>query len=270
MIDSISPIDTLGTVDEKLNYMSRSIDTISSNTNAFDGVFSSLTTIFAFVASFVTIAGLSMLIMEYIKRRTSKEWQRKIILDLIRHFMVNNAIIEVIRSRTGGKPDTFHPVEGVLSRFATLDSDTDLARFAVTEKNYEKIHDLSLRIRNYNNYVCFLDKHICDSGYPREAKARELEDVFRRSLMITEDLMKLCRLQGVELTPEMVHDYIKNDRYCEAKIGEWKESGEYCHDFRIPSRDVFAGHSFYDDKGLSETLDHMIRHQAALIPFVDY
>lgn len=139
-------------------------------------------------------------------------------LDLIRHFLVNNAIIEIIRSKTEDMPDTYHPIEGVLSRFATLDSDTDLARFAVNEFNYEKIHNLSLKIRNYNNYVTILDKHLCDSSYPRETKSLELADVFRRSVDISQKLFELCKLLDAELKSEDVHNYIEKENTANQRL----------------------------------------------------
>lgn len=270
MFNQTFPIDSIGSVDQKLNYISHSIDNISSNTYAFDSFFSTFNTLCALVASLVTIAGLIILLLELSKRWTSREWQKRIILDLFRHFMVNNAIIEIIRSKTEDMPSTYHPIEGVLSRFATLDSDTELARFSVKKKNYEKIHDLSLKIRNYNNYVSVMDKHLCDSRYPREAKVRELADVFKRSIIITNELMKLCKLQKVKLTSDTIHNYIEKDCYCAEKIKQWKQKGEYCEDFNVLIRNGFAEHSFYDDYGLTESLNHLIRHQAVLIPFIDY
>lgn len=272
MIENISPIDTLVTDDQKLDYICRTVDQISGNTAAFDGIFgfSTINTVLALGASIVTIAGILAFFWEYYRRRTSREWQKKIILDLIRHFLVNNAIIEIIRSKSEDMPDTYHPIEGVLGRFATLDSDTDLARFAVNKFNYEKIHNLSLKIRNYNNYVVILDKHLCDSRYPREAKSRELADVFRRSVEISEKLFELCKLQKAELKSEDVHKYIEEEKYCSSEIEKWKRSGQYCEDFRILPRNSFPEHAFYDDKGLTESLNHLIRHHAALIPFVDY
>lgn len=241
MIENITPIDSLVSEGQKLDYICKTVDTISDNTAAFDGFFgfSTINTLFAFGASIVTIAGIGAFFWEYCRRRTTKAWQKKIVLDLIRHFLVNNAIIEIIRSKTEDMPDTYHPIEGVLSRFATLDSDTDLARFAVNEFNYEKIHNLSLKIRNYNNYVTILDKHLCDSSYPRETKSLELADVFRRSVDISQKLFELCKLLDAELKSEDVHNYIEKEKYGESEIEKWRRNGQYCEDFRILPRDSF-------------------------------
>ena len=59
-------------------------------------------------------------------------------------------------------------MEGTLERFATLDDDMNLGKFSAQAKNYEKLHNLSLLVRNYNSVVCNADKHLHDKDYPKE------------------------------------------------------------------------------------------------------
>lgn len=118
--------------------------------------------------------------------------------------------------------------------------------------------------------MTILDKHLCDSSYPRETKSLELADVFRRSVDISQKLFELCKLLDAELKSEDVHNYIEKEKYGESEIEKWRRNGQYCEDFRILPRDSFPEQSFYDDKGLTESLNHLIRHHASMIPFVDY
>lgn len=267
MSELISQIDSLYSIDEKLNCIGHCIEGIQGNTDSLSG-WSLMFTMAAFIASIATICGVVSIYHVYYQRKTNKSWQRKIVLDLLRHFMVNNAIVEVVRSRMQGQPNTFHPVEGVFSRFATLDSDMDLARFAVTESNYETIHHLSLLIRNYNDFVRLADKHFCDGDYPAESKERELDEILKRSIQICKGLKILCTMQDVELTPEIITGYITDSCYGKSVIDDWKTKGLYVDDFPVPERDY--PESYYDELGLTEIFKHLIRHKAAVVPFIDY
>lgn len=270
MNDFLTPIDSLDIFEQRLSHFERYITEISSNTDAFSGVSLGVTIITA-AASIITICGFVTIFWEFWKRDTSKEWQRRIALDLIRHFMVNNAIVEVIRSKTAGQPNSYHPIEGVFSRFATLDSDTDLARFSINKKNYEKIHNLSLKIRNYNHVVRLADKHFCDPNYPKEAKEQELKSIIVRSVDINKKLIKFCKTLKKDITKEIIHQYIIEDRYNAEKVEEWKQEGNYCENFTILSRNDFPEHEYYDKElDMKEAFDQQIRRQAALIQFVNY
>lgn len=265
-----TPIDSLSTTEQKLNYLGEHISVICDNTDIWS-MSTGWVTLLTTLASLVTIIGIVTIIFIIRQRNTSKEWQRKIALDLIRHFMINNAIIEVIRVKMDGQPDTFHPLEGVLTRFRTLESDTELSRFSVDENNYEKIHDLSLKIRNYNTVAMIADRHFCDPAYPRDAKMEELTAMVKRSYDISHRLMTFCKALDKEITREVLHKYIAEDRYGSETVKKWKQNGEYCDTFAISARDDSRERAFYDTElGLTETFDHLIRNQAAVIPFIDY
>lgn len=266
--DSSTLIDSSNAIEQKLNLFEKHITEINEHTNAFSGMALAIT-IITVLASLVTIGGFIGICIELKKRDTSKEWQRRIALDLIRHFMVNNAIIEVIRTQMHKQPSC-HPLEGVLCRFATLDSDTDLARFSINEDNYEKIHNLSLKIRNYNHVVVLADKHLCDPNYQAKDKEGELENIVIRSIEINKRLIEFCKTLKKDITKEIIHQYIVNERYNAKTVGKWKREKKYDDNFLILPR-TSSIHEYYDKElGLTQAFNQQIKRQAALIQFVNY
>ena len=123
---------------------------ISENTDAWGDGLSIMLTVLTILASIVTIISLFGVAMELWKRKVSTERQELIIKDLIRHLLVNAAIMEVIRMKMAGKWGKLHPLEGIFSRFCVLDSDLQLVQIRVKDSEYTKLHSLSLFLRNYN------------------------------------------------------------------------------------------------------------------------
>ena len=87
----------LDTIQDSLSFIMKSLESINENTYSYADFPSGLETVLTIIASLVTIAGAFLLGYEYYRRQVSKKCQKRIILDLIRHLMVNNAIIEVIK-----------------------------------------------------------------------------------------------------------------------------------------------------------------------------
>ena len=120
---------------------------ISENTNAWSNWGSIVMTVISLVASVVTIAGIVMFYYEYKKNKISRSCQKKVVLDLVRHFFVNNVIVELIREKHAeGK----RPFDGVFLRFATLASDENLCKLSNSDKSFDEMHQLCLLLRNYN------------------------------------------------------------------------------------------------------------------------
>ena len=106
--------------------------------------------------------------------------------------MVNNAILEIIWKKKSGRNPSI-PVEGTLERFATLDDDMNLGKFSSQAKNYEKLHNISLLVRNYNSVVCLADKHLHDKDYPNRLMEKELNEIFKRSTRISDKLLEISK-----------------------------------------------------------------------------
>ena len=191
MENTLFPSDTL-VIAIKANTLElgEKLSNIANNTDSFNTVFTGTNTIVSFVAGLVTIFGIGALFANWINKRMSTKKQTCIILDLMRHFMQNNAILEVVLQEKGNNR---YPIEGTFSRFATLDKDTDIGRLSVSANQYEKLHNLSLSIRNYNSIVTLVDKHITDPSYPDELLTKELLNIKDRSNIICKKLIELSK-----------------------------------------------------------------------------
>ena len=131
---------------------------------SFDGwgsISASIVSIITIFASLVTILGFVELLRNIYKGRVSRECQKMIIVDLIRHFIINLAILEGIRIKMR---DNLRPEEGTFARFAILDSDLELGRFTISAENYDAIHEVSLYMRNFNIMTQLADKHFSEAS----------------------------------------------------------------------------------------------------------
>lgn len=250
--------------DENIANILKAVNDISEHTDSWSTPSSTLVTILSIMASAATVIGVIVLYWEFRKRKTTKECQRRIILDLIRHLFVNNAIIEVIRSKSQHYKYTYRPQDGVFSRFATLSTDTDLGRLAVTARNFDDIHELSLLLRNYNIVSELAEKHFADKNYPVKEKERDLKDLFERSMRITELLLKLAETQKLKIGKETVVKYLKE---CYEKDTQQTQKPK---GFVLLKRDCFKDHDYYDKLGLKELFDGCIFIRVNRITFINY
>ena len=253
------PSDSLIVALEKnIQDLSEKLSSIATNTDSFSTWFTGLFTILSFVATLVTIGGIIALIADYIRKRMSTRKQISIILDLMRHFMENDAIIEVIVQEKSGRR---YPIEGTLSRFATLDTDTDIGKLSVSADQYERLHNLSLSIRNYNSIVTYVDKHITDPSYPDSLLNLELSNIIDRSNNIRKSLFSVSEKlhKKGKVTEQEFAKYIER-RYLQetCEIEEQIKNGTLA-DYPIPHK-INGGH--YAKLGLTRYYNVRITKQA--------
>lgn len=214
---------------------------ISENTDAWGDGLSIMLTVLTILASIVTIISLFGVAMELWKRKVSTERQELIIKDLIRHLLVNAAIMEVIRMKMAGKWGKLHPLEGIFSRFCVLDSDLQLVQIRVKDSEYTKLHSLSLFLRNYNIMSELAEKHFNDPKYDPKEKELELDELLKRTIKITNEFLELSEKANLKINKKCVEDFIKK-HYREKQL----KRTEPLPDIQLPVR---AGdRAFYDIK----------------------
>lgn len=255
--------DTIVTQENNLTKILEAAKIISENTDPWFDIPSISLTALSIMASIATLVGVGGIFMEIKRRKTSKKCQKKIILDLIRHLFINNAILEIVRSEVTASGFKMRPVDGVFSRFKTMDTDTDLGRFSVVSKNFDDIHQISLHLRNYNIVADLAEEHFADKKYPKSHKSEELKDLFKRSTDITEELIKLGKLQGLKIDRDSVKEHL-NDHYTKTITEKVKNIA-----FNILDRDK-EPYKYYDELGVGELFDNCIRKRSQKIVFTDY
>ena len=232
-------IDSLPTPPIQLDSIATSIHDVVNNTASFGSFDNSITTVLAWCSAIVTI----IIACQIGKRRMSRRTQHNIILDLMRHMMVNSAILENVIPKIG----ISKPIEGTLARFATLDNDLELSRFLLRARYYKELHNVSLKIRNYNSMVLMADKHIHTENSPTEKIIEELNSINERAMYIVLSLMNLSKkmYKWFHITPDDFVDYMLA-RY---KQPSYKASRSHYH---CP---------FFAKGNLGATYDHLIEMQ---------
>lgn len=225
---------------------------ISENTDAWGDGLSIMLTVLTILASIVTIISLLGLALELWKRKVSTERQELIIKDLVRHLFVNAAIMEVVRMKMEGQWEKMHPLEGVFSRFCVLDSDLQLGQIRVKDKQYTKLHSLSLFLRNYNIMSQLAEKHFNDPKYDPKEKELELDDLLGRTVRITDEFLELGKIAKLNINNDSIREFITL-HYNEKKAKRQKS----LPDIRLSART--GNRAYYDDKlNLSEIYDFCI------------
>ena len=247
-------IDTLYTVDAKLNYIGEQLLQVSENTNSFGGITNSVLTVLGVIGSIITII-IFLQIKEY---KLSRSTQKMIMLDLMRHFMVNSAILETVID----KLNTHKPIEGTLSRFASLENDLELGKFMLNARHYETLHDLCLKIRNYNSVALWVDKHMHENLYPRDILLKELNSLNIRGVSIVQSLKDLSseihRYRFLGIFP--VNTVLTNEDLVKYVTRRYKtEPGDVTK---------FLHCSEFNKSGLGITYAHIIESQSERIIFM--
>ena len=245
--------------------MFNAVNTVSAHTDTLSG-FPGWVTAFSFGASIITILGLVMVGSEILKRRTFKACQKKIILDLIRHFLINNVISEVIRMKMTGQDDSSLLRDGIMQRYCVLDSDIELGDLSYSSRSYEQLHSARLKLRNYNIAALCAEKHFTDPGCPISTRLYDLDDIMNRSIKLTDAFLEYATNRKMGIDIEVIRFYIKD--YYIPRIKKWKEEGKIDENLVVPQRD--SGNRAYYDKepfGLKDIVDDLIRERYSYVTF---
>ena len=184
------------------------LEQISQHTDAWLDWRTVLLSLLTMVGSAATIAGVYIVYKEFWKYRASKKRQKMIVKDLIRHLFINAAILEVVRMKMAGNWEKMHPTEGVFSRFCVLDTDLQLDEIRVKDKNYTRLHSVSLTLRNYNIMSQLAEKHFNDPNFDPKEKERDLDELWTRTKRITEKLLDLGKYTKLRINKESVKQFV--------------------------------------------------------------
>ena len=241
------------------------VNVLNRHTDSLDG-FSGWVTVFSFIASIITIVGLVMIGFEIGNRWTTKRCQKKVILDLVRHFFTNNAISEVIRLKMKGRGSVLK--EGIMQRYCVLDSDIELGQLSYSSRSYEQLHSLRVKLRNYNISALCAEKHFADPDCPVEKRLGDLDDILARSVRLTEGFIEFAQSRRMRIDRDVVKKYILDYYNDKDRIPKWREEGKLNPSVKIPPRESGTKRAYYDDTyGLSEIENSLIRERYSYVSF---
>ena len=202
-------------------------------------------------AALITIVTVILIYYEFKKTKTSKSCQKLIIEDLIRHFWSNNILIECIRIKMNEpKYSCYYPDESIFKRFCVLPEDLNFGRFSVSYKNFDTLHRIELKMRNYNITAETVCEHFCSMAIDQEVKLHDLEELYNRSIELTELLVKLA--SSLNLKISTIDSIITKSNLHKLKA---KENENKFADIKIAERQDW----FYDKHKLKDFSDNFIK-----------
>lgn len=198
-----------------LDTLPNAVNRIMENTDAFHGFTAGLTLLTA-LASLATIIGFWSVNREFRKMKITKNCQAKIIIDMVRHFFINNAISEAIRMQLD-EGEHAALKEGILEKYCVLESDIELANLNYTDKSYDKLHNLRYLLRNYNIVARLAEKHLTDPECPLAEKLADLDELWDRSARLTNSFIQFAKEAGLNVSEDIIRDYIVEYFTCDER-----------------------------------------------------
>ena len=197
MINSFFLINLSATVYVETNDLNYQIEGIATNTDItakntyqtplektdVDELINIVLSLVAAVGTFFTFYAIRK---ESKQQEINKEFQRKIISDLIRHFYRNKVVINAMavayKTNIINNPDNYqecfdsmYASEEHLLKLKVLPEDLRFEKFNTTPQYYDLLHQMEIKFRNFNIEVETALLHSKKRNIPSETKLRDLE-----------------------------------------------------------------------------------------------
>lgn len=155
-------------------------------------------------------------------QKLSRESQRNLLLDLVRHFYRNLVITYTIKTKLDDMGYEGYPSEEHLIKLKVPMENIHLEAFYGRDKEYEVMHDLYLKLRNYNEEIDVACMHFKDVSLSQETKKRDLDTLlFKPSFLTKRIIMTMYELWDSKQVSE---DFSKEE-YQDNVVSLLKESG---------------------------------------------
>ena len=151
----------------------------------------------------IAIAGFIFTVFTYYSQnktsentqKLSHEAQRNLLLDLVRHLYRNLVITYTIKTKLEDIGYEGYPSEEHLIKLKVPMENIHLEAFYGRDKEYEVMHDLYLKFRNYNEEIDVACMHFKDASLSQEAKRRDLDTLlFKPSFLTKRIIMTMYEL----------------------------------------------------------------------------
>ena len=122
-------------------------------------------------------------------QKLSREAQKNLLLDLVRHFYRNLVITYTIETKLEEIGYEGYPSEEHLIKLKVPMENIHLEAFYGRDKEYEVMHDLYLKLRNYNEEIDVACMHFKDANLSKETKKRDLDTLLFKPSFLTERIL---------------------------------------------------------------------------------
>lgn len=122
-------------------------------------------------------------------QKLSREAQKNLLLDLVRHFYRNLVITYTIKTKLEEIGYEGYPSEEHLIKLKVPMENIHLEAFYGRDKEYEVMHDLYLKLRNYNEEINVACTHFKDANLSKETKKRDLDTLLLKPSFLTERIL---------------------------------------------------------------------------------
>lgn len=122
-------------------------------------------------------------------QKLSREAQKNLLLDLVRHLYRNLVITYTIKTKLEDINYGGYPSEEHLIKLKIPMENIHLEAFYGRDKEYEVMHDLYLKLRNYNEEIDVACVHFKDASLSKETKKRDLDTLLFKPSFLTERIL---------------------------------------------------------------------------------
>lgn len=202
MTDSIF-IQSVGM--DRLSEAIRLTEQISHNTDDWYGTSNTVMSVITILGVIFGFIALFPLFQIWLDQRRDKAFQTAVMDDLIRHFFVNEIILEALKERAD-----IHSHAIDFMKLPVLPEDLNLNRFTTKSKTYSALHEIELKMRNYGLHSEWVAQHLSELSHDQLIK--ECDTLIDRGKGITKllDEHKKAHLQGWRQPYEDLNKVIKD------------------------------------------------------------
>lgn len=152
-------------------------------------------------------------------QKLSREAQKNLLLDLVRHLYRNLVITYTLKTKLEDINYEGYPSEEHFIKLKIPMENINLEAFYGRDKEYEVMHDLYLKLRNYNEEIDVACVHFKDAALSKETKKRDLDTLLFKPSFLTERI--LITMYELWATKQVTTDFNKGE-YRKRIIGSLK------------------------------------------------
>lgn len=183
-------------------------------------------------------------------KQLSLHAQHKLMMDLYRHLYRNMVAIYTIKTKLEDIDYQGYPSEEHLLKMKIPMENINLKAFYGREE-YANVHELFLKIRNYNIEIDVACAHLTNERVPREVKERDIATLVVKSGYLTNIIQKIVKLCGMsENSIQEVRDVLHKCQVDNVEDNKRVERNDNFTKYGTELKDKYATEIYHDDATL--------------------